>query len=122
MLAKQVAVAAVAAAALFVAARPGAALAGEAAAAPPPAIVEIRNFQFLPATLTVTAGTTVTWKNDDASPHTVAAADGSFRSAALDTKDSYSHAFATPGTHVYLCTIHPMMVGKVIVKPAGPPS
>jgi plastocyanin len=95
------------------------ALAGEAVkAAQTPATVEIRNFQFLPATLTVTAGTTVTWTNDDTSPHTVTDKNKAFRSAALDTKDSYSHTFATPGEYVYGCTFHPMMVGKIIVKPA----
>ena len=107
-----------AAGALFAAVMPDA-LAGHAVkAAQSPATVEIHNFQFLPATLTVTAGTTVTWTNDDTSPHTVTDKNKAFRSAALDTKDTYSHTFATPGEYVYGCTFHPMMVGKIIVKPA----
>lgn len=105
-----------AAAVWFLAAGPGA-RAGEAAAAAPPAVVEIRNFQFRPATLTIAAGTTVMWKNEDASPHSVAAQDGSFRSDPLDTKDSYSFTFAKPGTYVYGCTFHPMMLGKIVVRP-----
>ncbi len=91
--------------------------AGEAAANT--AAVEIHDFQFQPATLTVTAGTTVTWTNDDTTPHTVTENNRAFRSAALDTKDTYSHTFATPGEYVYRCTIHPMMIGKIIVRPAA---
>ncbi|HEV2301421.1 MAG TPA: cupredoxin family copper-binding protein [Stellaceae bacterium] len=115
---KRMTLAAAAAAALFAAAGPGA-LAGQTAAATSPAVVDIRNFQFQPATLTVTAGTTVMWKNDDGSPHSVAAQSGAFRSDPLDTKDSYSFTFAAPGTYVYGCTFHPMMIGKIIVKAKG---
>jgi plastocyanin len=77
---------------------------------------------FAPATLTVTAGTTVTWKNEDDSPHRIGDKNGAFKSAALDTDDTFSHTFAAPGEYPYICTIHPYMVGKVIVKPAGPAS
>lgn len=113
-------VAALAASALLGAVMPDA-VAGQAAVktAVSPAAVEIHNFQFVPATLTVTAGTTVTWTNDDTSPHTVTAKDRAFRSAALDTKDTYTYKFAAPGEYVYGCTFHPMMVGRVIVKPSG---
>ena len=84
-----------------------------------PATIDIDNFAFTPATLTVTAGTTVTWKNEDDSPHRMADKDGTFKSAALDTDDTFSHTFAAPGEYPYICTIHPYMVGKIIVKPAG---
>jgi plastocyanin len=96
-------------------------LAGETAVkvAASPAIVNIDNFAFAPATLTVTAGTTVTWKNEDDSPHRIGDKDGTFKSAALDTDDTFTHTFATPGVYPYICTIHPYMVGKIIVKPAG---
>jgi plastocyanin len=95
--------------------------AGEAvaAAAASPATVKIDNFVFAPATLTVTAGTTVTWKNEDDSPHRIGDKSGAFKSAALDTDDTFSHTFAAPGEYPYICTIHPYMVGKVVVKPAG---
>ncbi len=104
-------------AALF-AATPSLALAAEAAPAAP-TVVEIRNMKFEPATLTVTAGTRVTWVNDDTSPHTVTDKGKAFRSAALDSKDSFSYTFRTPGEFIYFCTIHPMMVGRIVVKPAG---
>jgi plastocyanin len=107
--------------ALLTAALPELTAAGEAvsAAAASPATVKIDNFAFAPATLTITAGTTVTWKNEDDSPHRIGDKDGTFKSAALDTDDSFSHTFATPGKYPYICTIHPYMVGKIIVKPAG---
>ncbi len=99
----------------------GVLLAGAAAtrAASGPASVAIRNFHFEPAILTVTAGTTVTWTNDDMSPHTVTEQNKVFHSAALDTNDTFAYTFAAPGEYVYRCAIHPMMVGRIIVKPAG---
>jgi len=89
------------------------------AAAASPATVNIDNFAFAPATLTVTAGTTVTWKNEDDSPHRIGDKNGTFKSAALDTDDTFSHTFAAPGEYPYICTIHPYMAGKIIVKPTG---
>ena len=82
------------------------------------ATVNIDNFAFAPPTLTVTAGTTVTWKNEDDSPHRIGDKNGTFKSAALDTDDTFSHTFAAPGEYPYICTIHPYMVGKIVVKPA----
>ncbi|HVN75078.1 MAG TPA: cupredoxin family copper-binding protein [Thermoanaerobaculaceae bacterium] len=81
----------------------------------PAARVTIDNFTFNPATITVPAGTTVTWTNRDDMPHTVVANDRSFRSGALDTEQTFSHTFEAPGTFVYFCSIHASMVGKVIV-------
>lgn len=79
--------------------------------------VKISNFTFDPPVLTVKAGTTVTWTNADDIPHVVAEKDGKFRSAALDTDDSFSQSFATAGTVEYFCAIHPRMTGKIIVTP-----
>jgi len=87
--------------------------------AAPPTTVEIRDMHFEPVTLTVNAGTTVIWVNDDKSPHTVTDKGRVFRSAALDTKDRFTYTFARPGEFTYFCTLHPMMVGKIVVKPAG---
>jgi plastocyanin len=95
--------------------------AGEAAvqAAANPAAVKIDNFNFTPPTLVVTPGTTVTWTNDDDSPHSVREKDGKFKSAALDTDDTFSQTFAAPGEYEYFCSIHPRMVGKIVVKTGG---
>jgi plastocyanin len=83
------------------------------------AAVQIDNFNFTPPTLVVAPGTTVTWTNADDSPHTVREKDGKFKSAALDTDDTFSQTFTAPGEYEYFCSIHPRMVGKVVVKQAG---
>ena len=87
-----------------------------AAATPADQIIEIKDYMFM--TLTVSSGTKVIWINKDEVPHTVVAVDKSFHSAALDTDDTFSHVFTTPGTYDYYCTLHPQMVAKIIV--AGP--
>ena len=79
------------------------------------ASVKIDNFTFNPAELTVTAGTTVTWQNVDDIPHTVVALKAKMRSKPLDTNDSFSFTFNDPGEFTYFCSLHPHMVGKVIV-------
>ncbi|HWF29068.1 MAG TPA: cupredoxin family copper-binding protein [Mycobacterium sp.] len=77
--------------------------------------VNIDGFAFVPATLTVSAGTTVTWTNRDEEPHTVAASDGSFHSPGMGTGATFTHTFGTAGTFDYVCSIHPMMHGSVVV-------
>ena len=79
--------------------------------------INIDNFTFAPAQLDVRAGTKVNWKNRDDIPHTVvdAATPRQFKSAPLDTGDSFSYLFAKPGTYHYFCSIHPMMQGVVVV-------
>lgn len=79
--------------------------------------VEIRNFHFMPAQLTVPVGAQVAWTNQDEEPHIVVSAGGQFASSpALDTGDSYHAKFAKPGTYTYFCSIHPQMVGTIVVK------
>ena len=78
--------------------------------------VVMKNFNFSPMNLTVTAGATVTWKNLDGEPHTVTSADGLFRSGALDQNDTFTFKFATPGVYKYVCSIHPKMMAAIIVK------
>ncbi len=88
---------------------------GRAEASPPG--VSIDNFSFTPAALTVKAGTTVTWTNKDDIPHGIGATNNAFpRSKALDTDDSYSFTFTTPGTYQYFCYLHPKMVGSIVVE------
>jgi plastocyanin len=90
-------------------------LTGTSAAAAADATVAIKNFSFA-MDVTVTPGSTVTWKNMDGEPHTVASADGLFRSAALDQNDSFSFKFDKPGVYRYICSIHPQMRATVTVK------
>lgn len=84
-----------------------------------PAVVAIDNFTFNPQRLTVKAGTTVTWTNKDDIPHAVAATDKSFKSKVLDTDNSYSFTFTTPGIYAYFCSLHPHMTGTVVVEAAA---
>jgi plastocyanin len=79
------------------------------------ATVAIKNFDFA-MEVTVTPGSTVTWKNLDGEPHTVVSTDGLFRSPALDQNDTFSFKFDKPGVYKYLCSIHPKMRATVTVK------
>jgi plastocyanin len=81
-----------------------------------PAQIEVKDFMFAPTTLTVAAGTQVTWVNKDDEPHTVVSDTGTFRSAAMDTNESFSFKFDKPGTYHFTCSIHPRMVGTIVVK------
>jgi plastocyanin len=81
-----------------------------------PTDVRVDNFSFGPETLTVPTNSTVTWVNKDDVPHTIASNDGLFKSKALDTDDKYSYTFTKPGTYSYYCSIHPKMVGKIVVQ------
>lgn len=82
------------------------------------ATITITNFAFGPALTIITPGTKVTWVNKDEEPHTVNSAGGGviFKSDALDTNDKFSFTFDKPGTYKYFCSIHPNMVGTVVVK------
>ena len=78
--------------------------------------VDIKAFMYGPKDMTVPVGTKVTWVNDDEIPHTVAETHKVFRSGALDTGDSYSWVFNTPGEYEYFCALHPQMIGKIVVS------
>jgi plastocyanin len=77
--------------------------------------IVMKSFMFEPTTLTVAAGSSVTWINQDGEPHTVTSDAGLFRSGALDTNESFSFKFERPGTYHYVCSIHPRMIGTVVV-------
>ena len=79
--------------------------------------VKIDNFSFGPATLTVPAGTTVTWINQDDVPHNVVGSEGkTLKSPVLDTDQKFSYTFTTAGTYPYYCGLHPKMTGKIVVQ------
>jgi plastocyanin len=78
--------------------------------------VRVDNFTFSPDTLTVQVNSTVTWVNKDDIPHVIASNDGLFKSKALDTDQKYSYTFTKAGTYPYYCSIHPKMVGKIVVQ------
>ena len=78
--------------------------------------VKVDNFSFSPATLTVAAGTTVTWTNRDDIPHNVVSTDKVFKSKVMDTDEKFSYTFTKAGSYAYFCSIHPHMTGTVVVK------
>ena len=78
--------------------------------------VAIEGFAFTPDSLTVPAGTSVSWSNDDPTAHTVSAVDDSFDSDVLDPGKVFSFTFVDRGTYNYICNIHPDMKGTVKVE------
>jgi plastocyanin len=86
-----------------------------AAAQQAPVAVNVVDFAFEPATVTVAVGTTVTWTNRGERPHTVTAQDGSFDSGRLDPGEEFSVTFDETGAFAYFCGFHPDMQGEVVV-------
>jgi plastocyanin len=78
--------------------------------------IAVKDFTFNPTPLTIKTGSTVTWTNRDDEPHTAVSDIGLFKSGGMDTNESFSFKFDKPGTYHYTCTIHPRMVGTIIVQ------
>ena len=80
--------------------------------------ITIENFKFVPETLTVAPGTTVTWTSKDEEPHNIVSIDQPrrFRSPAVEEGDKFTFVFNEPGTYKYICAVHPHMEGTIIVK------
>ncbi|MEE9592077.1 MAG: plastocyanin/azurin family copper-binding protein, partial [Thermoplasmata archaeon] len=70
---------------------------------------------YLPGSLTVAAGTTVTWVNQDVVIHTVTSDVGLFDSGSMRPGDRFSFTFTTPGTFTYTCIPHTYMRGTVVI-------
>jgi plastocyanin len=80
--------------------------------------VTIQGFAFSPTPLTVNVGDTVTWTNMDTAPHNATADNGGFKTADMQQGQTASITVTTPGTYTYICTIHPRMMGTLIVQAA----
>ena len=80
------------------------------------ASVSMAGRSFSPSTVTIAAGGSVTFSNDDDRAHTVTATDGAFNSGTISEGGSWKRTFKGAGTFSYLCAIHPEMTGKVVVK------
>jgi plastocyanin len=81
--------------------------------------VVIYDYKFVPLTLTVPVGTTVTWVNHDIAPHSAthrSYGDEPFDSGALGHKAIFSHTFKTAGSYAYLCIFHQGMMGTIVVQ------
>ena len=79
------------------------------------ATVRINNFKFIPDTVTIKRGGTVTWVQEDSVPHTISIKDLT-ESPALSKGDTWSYTFDKTGNYNYICSIHPSMTGRIIVK------
>lgn len=82
-----------------------------------PGTVVIKNFAFGPASLAVAPGTKITVVNQDRAPHTLTARDRSFDTGTIaGGQRGEITAPSSPGTYLYLCTLHPSMTGTLIVR------
>jgi plastocyanin len=82
---------------------------------PTSASINISNFAFSPAAITVKKGTKVTWTNQDGASHTVTGDNGGPASGTLANGASYSFTFTQTGIFSYHCAIHPSMTASVTV-------
>jgi plastocyanin len=101
------------------AATSGAAATSTAAAAPAggQSTVDISNFKFVPATITVKQGTGITVTNKDTTTHTATAdSGGAFDTGDLDPGASKTITLSKAGRFAYHCTIHPFMHGVIVVQ------
>ena len=87
---------------------------GSSTTAPAAIAVNIANFAFAPADVTVKVGQTVTWTNNDQMAHTVTGS--TFDSGQIAPGATFSFTFAKAGTYDYKCSIHPSMTAKVTVQ------
>ncbi|MBK8457107.1 MAG: cupredoxin family copper-binding protein [Phyllobacteriaceae bacterium] len=78
--------------------------------------VEIKGMKFVPATLEVAVGDTITFANADGAPHTATADDGAFDTGRLNKGQSKQVTVAAAGDHAFKCLVHPMMKGTVTAK------
>lgn len=81
--------------------------------------VTIADFSFSPASITISAGDTVSWTNQGPSEHTVTADDGSFDSGNIADGAGFSRTYSSAGTFAYHCSIHDEMKGTVVVQNNG---
>jgi plastocyanin len=78
--------------------------------------VAIKGFAFSPTSLTIKAGESVTWTNQDSAGHTVVADNGEFKSGDVAQGATYTFKFDKAGTYPYHCGIHPTMTGTIVVQ------
>lgn len=96
----------------------GGALTNATTAMPTPTVkgeIFIERNLFVPDSLSIKVGETVTWVNMESYGHDVKSDDGTFVSPKLATGEKFSHTFTKAGTYTYICAIHPFMHGTIIV-------
>jgi len=80
---------------------------------------DISTWGYGPSTETVTVGDTITFTNTGASPHDATSVDGSWNTPLLQSGQSATVTFSTPGTFAFTCVLHPWMKGSIVVNPAA---
>lgn len=90
---------------------------GEATRQGKTVLVDIKSLRFAKSTVTVEAGTTISWRNRDPLSHTVTSDSPGFDSGEIRPDGSWSHTFSAPGTFSYHCGPHPNMQATVVVRP-----
>jgi plastocyanin len=78
--------------------------------------VVLQNIQISPTSVTIKVGDTVTWTNKDSFDHHLVGDKNEFDSGAMAAGATFSFTFKTAGTVTYHCSIHPEMVGTIIVQ------
>lgn len=91
--------------------------------------VSIIDYGFTPQTVSIKAGTAVTWQNDGTMQHTATADAGGWNSGQLmgsagggaysgmTAGGSYTYTFTAAGTYAYHCANHAQMTGTITVTP-----
>jgi len=84
---------------------------------------------YVPSTVTITAGDSVTWTNTGSAPHSVTADDGSFNSSpgctpsntdpCIQGGGTYTRTFSTAGTFAYHCLVHGTAMSGTVIVQAG---
>ena len=83
---------------------------------PEGAQVVISDYKYEPADITIKAGESVTWTNEDSVQHNAAADENAFEGPLLSKGESYTFTFDAPGIYPYHCTPHPFMKATVTVE------
>jgi plastocyanin len=78
--------------------------------------VTIDGFAFKPPTITVKQGDTIEWRNSDPVPHTATAKDAGLDSGEIPANGRYRFTAKKKGRFAYLCTLHPIMKGELVVE------
>lgn len=78
--------------------------------------IEITDFKYHPADISVPRGARVTWYNNDRAPHTATERSSEWDTGVLDQDEGKTVTFDRPGAYEYYCTIHPYMSARITVR------
>lgn len=79
-------------------------------------IVTMRGLEFVPASISVKAGDTITWVNEDVMPHTTTSGDGAWDSGEIEAGGEWTLTVESDFGGGYVCAYHPTMTGEISVN------